>query len=83
MVIYSVYETEKEGFSMTDYKRLPEGLETETIISLNELKNNLFAAAGNAYMCHSDILESCLFDDIETVKEIISRKTEQAGKGGK
>ena len=83
MIIYSKHETEKECFSMEDYKSLPEGLETETIISLIELKNNLFAACANAYMCHADLLENCLFDDMETVKKIISRKTEQAGKWGK
>lgn len=81
MILY--FDTEKECFSMEDYKSLPEGLKNENINSLIELKNNLFAAAGNAFMCHSDLLESCIFDDMQTVKNIIAMKRKNNRKEGR
>lgn len=81
MILYP--DTEKELFFEKDYKCLPEGLKNETIESLLELKDNLFDACGNAFINHADLLESCLFDDMQTVKQIITRKKIQARKAGK
>ena len=74
-------DTEKELFFEKDYKPIPD-ISNYSLSDIRILLNNLNSAAGNAFCNHSALLESALFDDIQTIKQQEKQALYQAIQSG-
>ena len=74
MILYSVPDKEKD---MLDYRPLPP-LHSLNLDELGELSQNIKDTMATAYIYHSDLLESALYDDLCKLGEYIeTRKAQQ------
>ena len=62
-------DTTKELFFETDYRPIQDRINTFKLHEIPGILENLFAALGNAYEFHTELLEQALYDDIAALKK--------------
>ena len=72
MIIY--HDTDRELYYVPDYKPLPDNINMLTKTELKALYDNIAAAYDNAFIYHSELLLSALYNDILTVSKQMGKK---------
>ena len=73
-------DTNKELYLVPDYKPLPDNIQTMSKEELTGLYDNIAAAYDNAYIYHSELLQSALWEDLLTISEYLEKARKEGTK---